>query len=98
ADASGATAVHRVELSGWSTTVALPVASRPRRVTFDKGGWLVGEVKYTRPIGEALDELDHGDLAARLRAARQLADDFGRDPRAIAALARTLSDPKAHWG
>ncbi len=97
-DASGAAATHRVELSGWSTTVALPAASRPRRVTFDQGGWLVGEVKYDRPIGEVLDELDHADLANRLRAARQLADDYGRDPRAVAALSRTLADPAAHWG
>jgi aminopeptidase N len=97
-DASGAAAVHRVELSGWETTVALPAASRPRRVTFDEGGWLVGEVKYDRPIGEVLDELDHAGLANRLRAARQLADDFGRDPTAVAALARTLADPAAHWG
>ncbi len=98
ADASDTVTTHRVELSGWSTTVALPAASRPRRVTFDKGGWLVCEVKYARPIGEVLDELERGDLAARLRAARQLADDFGRDPRAGAALARVLADPAAHWG
>ena len=97
-DGSGTAATHRVELSGWSTTVALPAASRPRRVTFDKGGWLVCEVKYERPIGEVLDELDHGDLAARLRAARQLADDYGRDPRAVAALSRVLADPSSHWG
>jgi aminopeptidase N len=97
-DGSGAAATHRVELSGWSTTVALPASSRPKRVTFDKGGWLVAEVKYDRPIGEVLDELDHGDLAARLRAARQLADDYGRDSRAVAALARLLADPATHWG
>ncbi len=98
ADASGASATHRVELSGWSTTVALPAATRPRRVTFDKGGWLVCEVKYDRPIAEVLDELDHADLAGRLRAARQLADDFSRDPRAIAALSRVVADPASHWG
>jgi HEAT repeat protein len=78
--------------------VALPAASRPRRVTFDRGGWLVGEIKYDRPIGEVLDELDHGDLSNRLRAARQLADDYGRDPRAVAALSRVLADPASHWG
>jgi aminopeptidase N len=97
ADASGAK-THRVELSGWETRVALPAASRPRRVTFDKGGWLVCEVKYARPVGEALEELSGGDLAARLRAARQLAEDFPRDPRSAAALARTLSDASLHWG
>lgn len=97
ADESGA-ATHRVELSGWETKVALPAASRPLRVTFDKGGWLVCEVKYERPIAEVLEELGKGDLAARLRAARQLADDFGRDARASAALSRTLADAGAHWG
>ncbi len=97
ADETGA-ATHRVELSGWSTTVALPASSRPRRLTFDKGGWLVCEVRYERPIGEVLDELVRGDLAAQLRAARQLANDFPRDPRAIEALARVLADPSAHWG
>jgi aminopeptidase N len=89
---------HRVELSSWSTTVALPASSKPRRVTFDKGGWLVCEVAYERPIGEVLEELQRGDLAARLRAARQLATDFSRDPRAVKALSRTLADPSAHWG
>ena len=97
ADDSGAKA-HRVELSGWETKIALPAGSRPRRVTFDKGGWLVCEVRYERPVEEVLEELAGGDLAARLRAARQLADDFGRDPRAVAALERVLQDPAAYWG
>ena len=97
-DGSGTAATHRVELNGWSTTVSLPAASRPRRVTFDQGGWLVCEIKYDRPISEVLDELDHAGLANRLRAARQLSEDFGRDPRAVAALARTLADPASHWG
>ena len=96
-DESG-TRTHRVELSGWETKVALPAAGKPRRVTFDKGGWLVCEVKYTRPIGEVLDEIETGDAAARLRAARQLADDFARDARAGAALSRILADRSAHWG
>ncbi|MFY9550112.1 MAG: M1 family metallopeptidase, partial [Thermoanaerobaculia bacterium] len=82
ADARGAT-THRVELSGWSTTVALPAATRPTRVTFDKGGWLVCEVKYDRPIAEVLAEVSGADLAGRLRAVRQLADDFRGDPRAV---------------
>jgi HEAT repeat protein len=97
ADASGVK-THRVELTGWSTTVALPAAGRPSRVTFDKGGWLVCEVKYDRPIGEVLDELAHGDLAAQLRAARQLGEDYPRDPRSVAALARVLAEPSTHWG
>jgi aminopeptidase N len=99
ADAGGAR-THSVELSGWSTTVALPAATRPTRVTFDKGGWLVCEVKYPRPIAEVLAELSGGDLAAKLRAARQLATDFGSDPRAVSALAALLdaSNASVHWG
>jgi aminopeptidase N len=92
------TRTHRVELSGWETRIALPASSKPRRVTFDKGGWLVCEVKYERPIGEVSDELATGDLAARLRAARQLAEDFPKDPQALALLSATLADPAAHWG
>jgi aminopeptidase N len=97
AEASGAK-THRVELSGWETTVALPAATRPTRVTFDKGGWLVCEVKYTRPITEVLAELSGADLAGKLRAARQLAEDFSSDPRSVEALSRVLADPAAHWG
>jgi HEAT repeat protein len=67
-------------------------------VTFDKGGWLVCEVKYKRPIGDVLAELSAGDLSAKLRAARQLSEDFPTDPRAVEALARLLADPSAHWG
>ena len=98
ADASGAVTTHRVELSGWSTTVALPAASRPRRVTFDKGGWLVCEVKYDRPIGEVLDELDHGDLAAACvrRASSPTTSAATRERwRRSRAL---LADPATHWG
>ena len=97
ADATGAR-THRVELSGWTTTVALPAPGRPTRVTFDKGGWLVCEVIYTRPVTEVLAELSGADLAGKLRAARQLADDFPTDPRSVDALSRILADPGTHWG
>jgi aminopeptidase N len=97
ADATGAK-THRVELSGWQTSVALPADRRPLRVTFDRGGWLVCEVKYARPISEVLAELSGADLAGKLRAARQLADDFPTDPRSVEALSRVLADPAAHWG
>jgi aminopeptidase N len=97
ADASGAK-THRVELTGWWTYATLPASSRPTRVTFDKGGWLVCEVKYTRPVEEVLAELSGADLAGKLRAARQLADDFPTDPRSADALTRLLDDSAAHWG
>ncbi len=67
-------------------------------MTFDKGGWLVCEVAYARPITEVLAELSGGDLAAKLRAARQLADDFGADSRSTEALTKLLTDSSAHWG
>jgi aminopeptidase N len=95
---SGGARTHRVELSGWTTTVALPAAGRPTRVTFDKGGWLVCEVIYTRPITEVLAELSGADLAGKLRAARQLADDFSTHPRSLDALSKLLADPQTHWG
>ncbi len=97
ADASGAK-THRVDLSGWTTTASLPAASRPTRVTFDKGGWLVCEVIYTRPITEVLAELSGADLAGKLRAARQLANDFPTDARSVDALSKLLADPATHWG
>jgi aminopeptidase N len=97
ADAKGAK-THAVELSGWTTTVALPAEGRPTRVTFDKGGWLVCEVRYARPISDVLVELSGADLAGRLRAARQLAEDFPTDPRSLDALSRLLADPASHWG
>ena len=97
ADANGAK-THRVQLSGWSTTVALPAPNRPTRVTFDKGGWLVCEVKYPRPIEDVLAELSGADLAGKLRASRQLAEDFPTDPRSLDALSKLLADPGTHWG
>ena len=89
---------HRVEVSGWSTLIALPSEEKPQRVVFDKGGWLVAEVKFDRPLSEILRELDGGDLAGRLRAARQLAVNYrGRDE-TITALSRVVADPNAYWG
>ena len=90
--------VHRIEVDGWSTKVSLPADEKPLAVVFDKGGWLVSEVKFERGPAETLHVLDHGDLAERLRAARQLATDFPRRPESAPALERVLADVKAHWG
>ena len=89
---------HTVQLDGWTTRVSLPAASRPLAVIFDKGNWLVAELRVERSLGEVLHQLEHGDLAARLQAARQIAADFPRRPEGVAALARLLADPGAHWG
>jgi len=95
--ASGAK-THRVEIEGWTTRVALPADGKPGRVVFDKGGWLVAEVKFERSAEELLEELARGDLAGKLRAARQLSEDFPRRVDAVDALSRVLADPAAHWG
>jgi aminopeptidase N len=92
------TRVHRVDLNDWSTQVSLPADEAPAYVAFDAGGWLVAEVAYARPIGEVLAQLDRGGVASKLRAARQLAEDFPRREEARTALGRLLLDPKAHWG
>jgi aminopeptidase N len=94
----GGSRTHSVEVSGWSTRVSLPAETRPRMVVFDKGGWVVSEVRFDRPLEEVLYQLDHGGLAERLRASRRLATAFPRRRESAAALARELADARAHWG
>jgi len=90
--------VHRVEIEGWTTRVSLPASEEPLAVVFDKGNWLVAEIEHDRPLAEVLHVLEHGAVADRLRAARDLARRFGRRPEALAPLGRLLADPAAHWG
>jgi aminopeptidase N len=90
--------LHTIEVSGWSTHVALPCDSKPLAVIFDKGGWLIDELKFDRPLEEVLYQLAHDDLAGRLRAARSLAESFPRRSETAAALSQVLTDPQAHWG
>ncbi len=87
-----------VTLEGWTTRATLPADTRPLAVIFDKGNWIVGEVRFERPLEERLHVLDHGDTGDRLRAIRQLVQEHARRPEAAAALARLVADPKAHWG
>lgn len=95
---SGGTASHTVQLTDWTTRVTLPAESRPLAVVFDQGNWLVAELRVERSLAEVLHQLEHGDLAARLQAARQIAVDFPRRRAGIEALARLLADRRAHWG
>jgi aminopeptidase N len=98
ATASGSR-VHRVELDGWSTSVALPAAERPTRVVFDTGGFLVADVRHVRPVAEVIDQLTRGRATAdRVRAAHALGRDFPRRAEAAAALVAVLADQGAHWG
>ena len=89
---------HTIQLDKWTTRVALPASSRPQALIFDKGNWLVADIEVSRALDEVLYQLDHGDLAARLQAARQVATDFPRRGEAVEALANLLADESAHWG
>ena len=94
----GGPQLHRVQVEGWLTQVSIPAESRPLTVVFDKGNWLVGEVRYERPLREVLYQLEHGGLADQLRAARQIATDFPRRKRGVDSLTRLLADSGSHWG
>jgi aminopeptidase N len=90
--------VHTVRLHEEELNIALPADSEPLMVVVDKGNWLIAEIHLEKRLGELLYQLQHGDLAAALRAARQLADDHSQDIEAIEALAAVLADRDAHWG
>ena len=91
-------AVHSVRLHENVLSIALPADSEPLMVVVDKGNWLIADIHQEQRAEELVYQLRHGDLAAALRAARQLANDYSRDTLAIEALADVLADPKAHWG
>jgi HEAT repeat protein len=90
--------MHTVRLHESSLSIALPADSEPLMVVVDKGNWLIADIHQEQRAEELIYQLQHGDLAAALRAARQLAGDYGRDPAAIDALAGVLADRDAHWG
>ncbi|MGB5160173.1 MAG: M1 family aminopeptidase [Thermoanaerobaculia bacterium] len=89
---------HTLQLDAWTTRVALPANSRPQAVIFDSGNWLVAEIEVARSLDELVFQLEHGDLAARLQAARQIAVDFPRQQTAVEALVAALAEENAHWG
>lgn len=90
--------IHTVRLHENELHAALPADTEPLMVVVDKGNWLIAEIHQDQRVDELVYQLDRGDLAAALRAARQLGEDYGRDPAAIAALAKVLHDRDAHWG
>lgn len=90
--------VHTVRLNEASLNVALPVDGEPLAVVVDKGNWLIADIYQPLRLPELIYQLENGDLAAALRAARQLADDYARNPTAIAALTRLAANRDAHWG
>jgi aminopeptidase N len=90
--------VHTIRVHEEKLRIALPADGEPRMVVVDKGNWLVADIHQDNDPDELVYQLQHGDLAAALRAAQQLAADYGRDPAAAAALAEVLANRDAHWG
>ena len=90
--------VHTIRVHEDELNIALPADGEPLMVVVDKGNWLVAEIHQDNRLDELVYQLQHGDLAAALRAAQQLADDYGRDAAATEALAEVLADRDAHWG
>ena len=95
--ASGSS-VHTIRLHEDELNVALPADSKPLMVVVDKGNWLIADIYQEQGVDELVYQLQHGDLAAALRAARQLADVYSRNNVAIEALAGVLADHDAYWG
>lgn len=89
---------HTVWMEDWQTRVALPADSAPLAVNVDAGNWLVADIYVERSLTELIYTLKKGDVAAGLRAARQLATDYPRRPESVAALAEVLADTGRHWG
>jgi aminopeptidase N len=90
--------VHTIRVHEDELNIALPADGKPLMVVVDKGNWLVGEIHQDNRLDELVYQLQHGELAAALRAAQQLAGDYGRDAAATEALAKVLADRDAHWG
>ena len=95
---AGGSRVHTVRLHEYALNVALPAESEPLAVVVDKGNWLIADIHQDQPVAALVYQLQHGDLGAALRAARQLADDYSRDTAATEALAEVLADRDVHWG
>ena len=90
------TKTHRVDLAGWETTASPPAAAARRRVTFDKGGWLVCEVIYMRPIRRSWRSFpartSPGSSVPRASSRRT-----SRRTPARSTHSR-VADPSTHWG
>jgi aminopeptidase N len=89
---------HTVWMNDWETRISLPADGRPLAVNVDAGNWLVADIAIEQGLDEVIYLLENGDLAARLRAARQIATDYPRRPEGIAALGRALANRERHWG
>ncbi len=89
--------VPTVRLHENELRIALPCDGEPLMVVVDTGNWLIADMHQDQSADELVYQLQHGDLAAGLRAARQLAEDYDRGLLAVAALRKVLGDRDAHW-
>ncbi len=89
--------IQRVEVSKREETFTFPCAERPRMVRFDKHGWILKELDFSKSREELLYQLEHDDnILGRLRAAESLAKLAG-DSKARAGLLRGLKKD-SFWG
>ncbi|MBL8265380.1 M1 family aminopeptidase, partial [Steroidobacter sp.] len=91
-------ATHTVWMEDWQTRVTLPAGTAPIAVSVDAGNWLVADIHLEQSLSALTYLLKNGDVAAGLRAARQLAADYPRREESLTALADVLADTKRHWG
>jgi len=71
--AEKSSATHRVEINSRDTVFVLPAAENPRIVIFDKGNWLLKEVRFTKADDEWLTQMrDAQNPVDRLTAVRHI--------------------------
>jgi aminopeptidase N len=89
--------VHRVEIAGKDTVYRLPATEKPHMVIFDKGNWLLKELRFEKTDMEWQTQLSEAHSPIdRLRAVKHLAL-MPRSEKFIPALVdRMLHDP--FWG
>jgi len=90
--------VHRLTLSEETMNVALPADGEPLMVVVDQGSWLVADIHHELTVQQLAYQLENGDVAAALRAARQLAEDYPRQAAAVSALSGILHNRGRYWG
>lgn len=64
--------VYSVVLENKSQEYYFNLDSKPKMVIFDKGDWILKSLEFSKPKGELLYQLEHGDAVSRVRAIGQL--------------------------
>jgi aminopeptidase N len=86
--------VHRVEILNGDTVFVLPSREKPRMVIFDKGNWLIKELRFEKTDDELKIQMREAtNPTDRLRAVRQAALASESDHFIPALIDRALHDP-----